>query len=352
MSASAEASARGAGAPSEIESYFRGAIRVDARDARSLFARLVVPADLQGPRDVTHGGAVTTLLAELARLQAARPPRADLAAAPFVIDAAFERELRVGTEVVGRADVAGQDEIACRVERPDGTLIAKARVGPARAADLDALAEPPRAGRVAELLARASAGALAGERGERAGAGGGAGAAPPPAREADEVPGTAMCLACGVENSRGLRFRYRATDDLVWKHLAPPPHFRAPAGAAYHGAAAIALDEIGWWLGALAFGGCGVSTRLRLVCDPRALDDAPLLVAGDRRDADPADAKARFWTSRARIWSAAGRPAAAATVLFAGSHAYTRAMLADLAGASDAATIQRVFPRLPTDQIS
>jgi len=338
VSAGAEASARGAGAPPEIESYFRGAIRVEARDARSLSARLVVPADLQGPRDVTHGGAVTTLLAELARLQAARLPQADLAAAPFFIDAAFERELRVGTEVVGRADVAGQDEIACRVERPDGTLIAKARVGPARAADLDALAEPPRAGRVAELLARAEAGALAGDRRERG-------------ERADEVPGTAMCLACGVENSRGLRFRYRATDDLVWKRLALPPHFRAPAGAAYHGAAAIALDEIGWWLGALAFGGCGVSTRLRLVCDPRALDDAPLLVAGDRRDAEPADAKARFWTSRARVWSAAGRPAAAATVLFAGSHAYTRAMLADLAGASDAATIRRVFPRLPTEQI-
>jgi len=338
------ASARGGdGAPAAIETYFREVIRVESRDAHALSARLIVPADLQGPRDVTHGGAVTTLLVELARLRAADAGAPDLAASPFVVDATFHKELRVGSDAIGHARAAEDGESDCRVERADGSLIAEARVGAARDADLDALAERPSGGPLAELLARA----------ERAGATPPAQThdAPSAARAPDEVPGTAMCLACGLANARGLRFRFHADAAAVWRRLVLPPHFRSSTRAAFHGVAAIALDEIGWWLGALAFGGCGVSTRLRVVCDPRALADSPLLIAGERRDARPADAKARFWTSRARVFTPSGRCAAAATILFAGSHAYTRAMLADLAGASEAATIRRVFPRLATDQI-
>ncbi|MFN0150003.1 MAG: hypothetical protein ACKVU1_04715 [bacterium] len=333
-------SAGGIAAPPPIESYFRGALRVESREANALFAHLVVPADLQGPRDVTHGGAVTTFLVELARLRAAQTSRSDPTEAPFVVDASFHKELRVETRAVARAIAADDDESECSVERDDGSPIARARVGRARQDDLAALAERAGGERLVELLARANEHRAADTRN-----------APIPERAPDEVPGTAMCLSCGFANPRGLRFRYHADDAAVWKRLALPSHFLSRSRAAFHGAAAIALDEIGWWLGALAFGGCGVSTRLRVVCDPEALADSPLLIAGNRRDAAPADAKGRFWTSRARIFNASGRCAAAATILFAGSHAYTRAMLADLADASDSAAINRVFPRLVGDQI-
>lgn len=298
-------------------------------------ARFAAPSVLQGPRDVMHGGAVAALLVETARRHALEAGRADLLAGAIEADVSLHKELRVATDVAVVSERGSDDTFAARVERGDGQVIAAARV---RAAASDARDE----GEGREALEVLGAGSRAPTSAKVR--------STDTADPSDEVPGTAMCLACGLHNPVGLRLRFRVHPDFVWRRLSPPPHFCDTGGALFHAFACVALDEIGWWLGALRFGGCGLTTRLRLVWDPAAAASRdprePLFVAGARRATEPADARGRYWMSRASLLTPGGRCIASARVLFAGSHAYTRAMLEDLAAASERAAITRVFPSL------
>jgi hypothetical protein len=67
----------------------------------------------------------------------------------------------------------------------------------------------------------------------------------------EKVPGTATCLACGSANPLGLGIRLRANDRFLWGAHTPSPVYRTREGA-HPALALIILDELGWWLGALA----------------------------------------------------------------------------------------------------
>jgi hypothetical protein len=160
----------------------------------------------------------------------------------------------------------------------------------------------------------------------------------------EDLPRTQTCLACGSTNPVGLALRLRATDRIIGQEYRPPPAYRIRDGGAHPALAFIALDELAWWLGALAQGECGVTTDVRVtVYQP--LPDAPLLLLGDRAVTnDDADGRGRYCRARGVLLDPGGTLLAAADVRFAGSRAYTRRLLDAFLGTSELDLVARWFP--------
>jgi hypothetical protein len=112
----------------------------------------------------------------------------------------------------------------------------------------------------------------------------------------------------------------------------------------FPGYLAIVCDELGWWLGALRQGECGVSNRLSLTLAPAA-HGVPLLALGPRRLVASVDPKGRMWRAETFVLGADGEPVAAASVRFVGGPAFTRMMLPGFLSQEDRAAVERAFPR-------
>ncbi len=322
-----------------IDEYLRSCLSVESASESGLAATILVPEDLQGPPGVAHGGAVAMFAYEMARaLDRERPgdARGEALAGAFALDVSLSRALPVGARLAGRATRAApaardgdrdRARVCARIERPDGTVIAEAAVGAAarpRAGSFD-LRDGSSDSRdeSSDALRR-----LWEARDE------------PPS----EVPGTAMCLVCGQRNARGLRARLHYDRALVWKRLTPPASFRQSDGALFPGFAFATLDEIGWWLGALAAGECGLSTRLSFAVRGPIPHGEPLLLVGERARSVTDDPRRRVWRSRAALVAESWRTVATAEVTFAASRAFTRSMAAGLFNASDREAVRRLFP--------
>jgi hypothetical protein len=159
----------------------------------------------------------------------------------------------------------------------------------------------------------------------------------------DEVPGTATCLACGPANPLGLGVRFRLNDQFVWRECLPPPAYRTRDGA-HPALALILLDELGWWLGALAQRECGVTTDVRITLF-ESLPLAPLLVVGDRAavrsDDDP---RGRYCRTVGAVLGPEGALLASAEIRFAGSRAYTRRLVEPFLATTPREALIRWFP--------
>ncbi len=164
-------------------------------------------------------------------------------------------------------------------------------------------------------------------------------------REAHPVPGLEWCLACGSKNPLGLQLRFDHDATFVWKLYEPRAPYRGADGRLFRGFPHIALDEIGWWLGALRAQEVGVSTRLQVTVQGRAANGERVLLWGKRGAAAPADRKGRSWLAPAYLLTEAGEPLAAGLVTFAASRAYASALIPPLLAGSPAEAIQRVFPQ-------
>jgi hypothetical protein len=162
---------------------------------------------------------------------------------------------------------------------------------------------------------------------------------------AGELPGTATCLACGSANPLGLGIHFLFDDRFLWREYTPPERYRAADGSLHAALATIALDELGWWLGALAQGECGVTTEVTVTVF-RRLPFGPVLVLGDRTgvrtDDDPRGRYAR--ASGLLLLAADETLLAAADVRFAGSRAYTRRLVPAFLETTDPETLVRLFP--------
>ncbi len=133
--------------------------------------------------------------------------------------------------------------------------------------------------------------------------------------------------------------------ERVGKALDPPPAFRDPAGRLSPAYGFLVLDEVGWWLGALHTGECGVTNRLRIVVwDTAAPGESPIVV-GARDGLKPLDRKGRQWEGRVALFGSDGRPLMTGEVAFAGSRVYSKAMVPGLLVASAAEDVYRAFPR-------
>ena len=158
-----------------------------------------------------------------------------------------------------------------------------------------------------------------------------------------EVPGTTTCLACGSANPLGLGIRFLVNDRFLWREYVPPAPYLTRDGA-HPALALILLDELGWWLGALAQQECGVTTDVQITLF-EAIPDAPLLVIGDRtsvrNDGDP---RGRYSRVSGALLGPDGELLATADVRFAGSRAYTRRLVEPFLGTTPIDELARWFP--------
>jgi hypothetical protein len=159
-----------------------------------------------------------------------------------------------------------------------------------------------------------------------------------------EMPGTTTCLACGSANPLGLGVRFLFTDRLLWREFTPRATYRGSNGSAHPALATIILDELGWWLGALAQGECGVTTEVAVTL-LRPLPFGPLLALGDRAAVRPdEDPRGRYCRAVAFLCTSEGEPLGVGVVRFAGSRAYTRRLLEPFLETTDLSTLTRFFP--------
>jgi hypothetical protein len=275
-------------------------------------ARVTFTADLQGPPEAGHGGGVTAMLFEMVRLFLAERGGSSLMPRPVRIDVALHREVPLETplaaEVIPRA--AGWHTRILRADR----LMAEGVVSPME----EALSPVP-----PEMRRR-----WEDSKGQ-----------------ADELPGYEFCLACGLHNARGAQVRFDFNDALVWKRLQPQGHFCCADGSLFPGYLCIVADEMGWWLGALRQGECGLSSQVTICLGRPVAHGVPLLILGDRSSVAALDAKGRVWRTGATIVTADWTPVATAEVQFAGSRAFTKVMLPSFIPGEDPAALHRVFPR-------
>ena len=163
-------------------------------------------------------------------------------------------------------------------------------------------------------------------------------------RAEGEIPGTTMCVACGSVNPLGLRVRFLFNDRLLWREYTPRAEYRAADGWLHPALATIMLDELGWWLGALAQGECGVTTEVTVTVF-RPLPFAPLLVLGDRTSVRAEDdPRGRYCRARGLLVTPAGELLAAGDVRFAGSRAYTKRLLQPFLETTSPEELFRLFP--------
>jgi hypothetical protein len=261
---------------------------------------VTIPADLHGFPGTAHGGAVAAVFH---RLTLPRPPVALRLELVRGVPTATPLGLRTGSEgaTARLALVQGERVLAQATLHREGPV-------------------PPD---VASLHARWAA-----ERGGH-----------------EEVPGTATCLACGSANPLGLAVRFLVNDRFLWSEYTPPTTYRTREGA-HPALALIMLDELGWWLGALAQKECGVTTDVRITLF-ETLPFAPLLVLGDRTasgsDADP---RGRYSRTSGVILAEDGRVLAAAEVRFGGSRAYTRRLVEPFLATASIDDVARWFPSI------
>jgi acyl-coenzyme A thioesterase PaaI-like protein len=264
---------------------------------------LTLPPLLQGFPDTAHGGAVLALL--------------DLAGSQWVdstvprrVAARIRRSVPLDTplSITGFPDAPGA---ALTLER-DGHTLVNGTVLPAAAA-------PDRAWD------------------ERSGA---------PGTGGFELPTSRGCLACGAENPSGLQVRLRFDDEWVWSEYRPREAYRTASGYLAPALFTVLLDEIAWWLGALASGEAGVTTDLRVLLErPGRPFGEPLLALGRRDRVGSTDQKGHFWKTAAGIFAAEGERLASAEIIFAASRAYSRTLIPQLRRINSAESLRRVFPR-------
>jgi hypothetical protein len=298
-----------------MDDYFHDRVWVETRTPDRMQARVTFTADLQGPPEAGHGGGVTAMLLELVGVFRDEPGGGSPLPRPMRIDVALHREIPLEIPLTAEVMTAscGWHSRLWREDR----LIAEATVSPVA----EALSPVPPEMR---------------QRWEDS------------HRQADELPGYAFCLACGLRNPRGAQVRFNYNDALVWKRLQPQAHFRCADGSLFPGYLCIVADEIGWWLGALRAGECGLSNRVTVRLGLPVAYGVPLLVLGDRSTVTASDTKGRMWQAQAAILTPNWAPVVTAEVQFAASRAFTKIMLPGFLSAEDPAALRRLFPRSAT----
>ena len=297
---------------SPMDAYLRERFAETDRAPDRLAGTLVYTPELQGPPDSGHGGGTTAIFFELLRMLAGESRGAALIPRPVRIDVTLHKPIPLGVPLAAEILAGGPGWVG-RIAR-EGKLIAEAAIRPGA---------PPLPGPPAKD--RRTWEASLGE--------------PLP------VPAYEFCLGCGLKNPRGAQVRFDYDADWMWKRLAPLPHFRSADGSLVPAFHTIVCDELGWWLGALRQGECGLSSRFSVTLGPPTPHAMPLIAVGSRSALSTTDPRGRFWQAPVSILTEDWQPVAAAEVQFAGSKVFTRMMLSRFLWSDDLEPVRRAFPR-------
>jgi hypothetical protein len=272
--------------------------------------RLLAPAALQSWPGIVHGGALAALLDVASRALAAeeRPRR-------------IEARLTSSVPIERALDLEGHAEgSAVTVSILEGTQ-------PLTSATITAAAERPDRDALA-------AGSPLHARGE-------------PASDDDgwPMPRSEQCLACGADNPLGLQLGLRFDLHGVWARFEPAPQWRRPDGRLEPALAAVILDEIAWWLGALVSKEGGLTNRISLALPrPDAPVTGPLLASGRFDAVTPVDRRRTFWRTHGCLVGGDGVVLATAEIVFRAGADYSARQMTYFRSRTDPEVFARMFP--------
>ena len=167
-----------------------------------------------------------------------------------------------------------------------------------------------------------------------------------PTDEGRAVPISRGCVACGSENLLGLRVRLRFDERWVWSDCRPPETYRTSDGRIAPACFTILLDEMAWWLGALAAGEAGVTTELTVAFHrPSQLFGGTLLAVGARDRVTAVGERGHFWKTEAAVLASDGALLASGTITFAGSRTYSKRRIPGLLTMNPPETLRPIFPK-------
>ena len=283
-----------------IDATLRGAV-AGAGDELTL---TLDPA-LQGLPDTAHGGSVLALF----DLLAAR-------GGPRTLRGHYHRRVPLGVPL-SLTLTREPDALACRVaERGSGAVLVDGRVAAAGEAP------PGVASRDAPGVASRDA----------------------PGIDAEPLPVSRTCFACGVDNPLGLGARLTFDARSVGGAWTPRAGFRAADGRLASAALTTLLDETAFWLGALATGESGMTTELIVTLHGDARVPGTVLVGGERAAAQPRAGDARYWDTRVSARDEAGRPLATAAITFVAVRGAARRLVTGMLSLNPPDVVRRVFP--------
>jgi hypothetical protein len=255
---------------------------------------LTLDPAFQGLPESAHGGSLLALYDALAGRRGARTLRGRyLRRVPLGVPLAFTMTRNAGA-------------VAFSVAEHDGTVLADGRV-----------VEPETAGD---------------------------GVAAPPGAAAVPLPVSLTCLACGIDNPRGLRAQLTFDADTVGGAWRPRPEFRADNGRLSPIALTTLLDEAAFWLGALASGESGMTTDLAITLHDDAPSGAPVVISGERAATRPRPDDPRCWQTHVSARDEAGRPLATAAITFVAVRGAARKLVTGLLAINPPDVVRRAFP--------
>ena len=153
------------------------------------------------------------------------------------------------------------------------------------------------------------------------------------------------CLACGTENLIGLRIRLRFDDRWVWAEYRPPETYRAADGRIAPALYTVLLDEMAWWLGALASGEAGVTTDISITLHrPGHPFGDTLLAVGPRERVAVTDPRGHFWKTETAVLASDRALLASAAITFAGSRVYSKRLIPQLLKTNPPESLRPIFP--------
>jgi acyl-coenzyme A thioesterase PaaI-like protein len=164
-------------------------------------------------------------------------------------------------------------------------------------------------------------------------------------RDGWPMPLSDQCLACGAHNPLGLQLGLRFDADCVWARFLPREPWRRPGGRVVAALAAVVLDEVAWWLGALVAKEGGLTNRIALaLLRPDAAVPGPVTAVGRLADVAPVDRRRTFWRTRSTLLAADGTVLATAAIVFRAGADYSERQMAFFRSRTDPAIFERMFP--------
>ena len=164
------------------------------------------------------------------------------------------------------------------------------------------------------------------------------------AGESWPMPLSDHCLACGARNPLGLQLGLRFDADSVWARFLPREPWRRADDRLDAVLAAVVLDEVAWWLGALVTQEGGLTNRIALTLLRPDSTSGPVTAVGRFADVTPVDRRRTFWRTRSALLAADGTMLATAAIVYRAGPDYSARQMAFFRSRTEPEVFARMFP--------
>ena len=158
------------------------------------------------------------------------------------------------------------------------------------------------------------------------------------------LPTSHTCFACGTKNEIGLRLALAFDERSVAGEYLAGERFRNPDGTVAPVVLTTLLDEVAFWLGALATGEAGMTTELRVRLHRPVAFGTRLTVSGLRARVRPREDDPRYWQTETAVHDDRGAPVASARITFVAVRGAARRLAIGMLAMNPADVVRRVFP--------